>query len=132
MDHLLDSSALLAYLLDEPGAQLVADTLSRPAGINLLNWSEVLSYYALRGPKPRSVESRLAKQGLVFGLIELLLPEPSDALGAAELQMQHPDMGLSLADRFCLAMGKRLKIAVLTADRSWSKLPPSLSIKCIR
>jgi ribonuclease VapC len=40
-----------------------------------------------------------------------------DALVAARLW--HPKTPLSLGDRLCLALGERMGVSVLTADRAW-------------
>lgn len=45
----------------------------------------------------------------------------ADAEAAAELWQ--PGSGLSLADRLCIALGRRLKAEVLTADSAWSGMP---------
>jgi PIN domain nuclease of toxin-antitoxin system len=44
----LDASALLAYLRDEPGAGLVADAIARGTTISSVNLAEVLAITADR------------------------------------------------------------------------------------
>jgi ribonuclease VapC len=39
----LDASAFLAYLRDEPGAEIVENTLINGCYISIINWVEVLS-----------------------------------------------------------------------------------------
>ena len=41
-------------------------------------------------------------------------------------------LGLSLADRACLALGQRLNLPVYTADRVWAQLQLSIPIHLIR
>jgi PIN domain nuclease of toxin-antitoxin system len=132
MQQILDSSALLAYLLDETGAKVVEKALSSPSLISLINWAEILTFYAARGIGPELTEARLIQQGLLFGLVELVLPVEVDARNAADIYMNYPNLGLSLADRFCLATARRLGIPVLTADKAWTKLPKEFSVRCIR
>ena len=40
--------------------------------------------------------------------------------------------GLSLGDRACLALARRLDVPVLTADRSWADLDIGVEIRLIR
>lgn len=40
--------------------------------------------------------------------------------------------GLSLADRACLALAKRLDIPALTADRDWADLNLGIAVQLIR
>ena len=37
-------------------------------------------------------------------------------------------IGLSLGDRFCLALARRTGLAALTADRAWSEVAEALGI----
>lgn len=37
--------------------------------------------------------------------------------------------GLSLGDRFCLALGRRLRAPVLTADRQWALIADDVGVK---
>jgi len=48
----LDASALLAYLRDDPGAELVADAISMGVVISAVNVAEVLSRAIDRGADP--------------------------------------------------------------------------------
>ena len=50
-----------------------------------------------------------------------------DAETAATLWQDHPT--LSLGDRLCLALGHRLAVPVLTADRAWGNQPPIIQIR---
>jgi ribonuclease VapC len=40
--------------------------------------------------------------------------------------------GLSLADRACLALAKRLDIPIVTADRDWADLNLGITLQLIR
>jgi ribonuclease VapC len=54
----LDASALLAYLNEEPGAEAVEEALARAACIGAANWAEVLSKAAENGVDPEVLHSR--------------------------------------------------------------------------
>lgn len=115
----LDASALLAYLQGEPGSEEVEKALDH-AAISTVNLAEVLTI-ALhrRGESP----SRLAPQLIALG-IQPFDFNVEDAAEAAELWTKTKAQGLSLGDRACLALGKRLRAKVLSAERErdWRKL----------
>jgi PIN domain nuclease of toxin-antitoxin system len=56
----------------------------------------------------------------------------ADAEIAASLYQPSAQLGLSLADRACLALGKRLDVRVMTADRVWAQLSIGVEIVLIR
>jgi ribonuclease VapC len=118
----LDASALLAYLQDEPGADLVEAALGARAAISSANWAEVLSKLAEVGQKPEAVGERLTEAGL---LGTALLIVPLDEPAAVEIGRLRPltrSSGLGLGDRACLALGLELGVPVITTDRVWSTL----------
>jgi PIN domain nuclease of toxin-antitoxin system len=120
MRHVLDASALLAYLFGEPGDDVVADAISRGANASTVNVAEVLSVVASRGGDPADVAARLTRAGV---LGEAIAVEPftlADAAEAARLRPLTRDHGLSLADRACIALARRLGLPALTADRTWA------------
>ncbi len=54
------------------------------------------------------------------------------ALDAGALRAGTRHLGLSLGDRFCLALGRRAGLPVYTADRAWLALAGSMDIRLIR
>jgi len=108
----LDASALLAFLKDEPGADVVRKLLDEGASCASINWSEVVQKLRFAG----------ADWTLAAALLDSwsLTVEPvtrGDAEWAAERWKRSEN--LSLADRLCLALGARLDVEVYTADREW-------------
>jgi PIN domain nuclease of toxin-antitoxin system len=128
----LDASALLAFLHDEPGADLVGEALVAGASISAVNWAEVLSKLADRGQEPETVAQDLENQGILGPA--LIVHEVDEILARriAELRPQTRALGLSLGDRACLALAGRLGLGVLTADRDWMDLDLGLDIRLIR
>ncbi len=128
----LDASALLAYLNEEPGAAMVERALARDAVISAVNWAEVLSKVAETGLDPDLLETELEQQGLLGQSlkVEPLLPEDSTQI--AHLRPKTRSLGLSLGDRACLALGLRLSIPVLTTDRAWEKVQLDVEIRVVR
>ncbi|HET7923050.1 MAG TPA: type II toxin-antitoxin system VapC family toxin [Gammaproteobacteria bacterium] len=112
---LLDASALLALLENEPGAAEVAAALPH-AQVSAVNLAEVTAKLMEHGWS----KSDIAK---LHGLGLEIVPFTQDmALQAGELSPQTRRFGLSLGDRACLATalvsGTR---KVLTADTAWTK-----------
>lgn len=128
----LDASALLAYLRNEPGADHVRESLPQVAAISAVNWAEVLSKLADYGSDPRHE----ARQILEFGpLAKVLLVLPLDEPLAREIGHFRPltrTAGLSLGDRACLALARRLGVPALTADRRWASLKLGVKVRAIR
>jgi PIN domain nuclease of toxin-antitoxin system len=110
---ILDVSAILAFLLAEPGQERVATALLEDATMTTVNFAEVATKYVLRGAKERA-------RTLAERLPVTLIPVDQDlALRAALMADLTRPAGLSLGDRVCLALGQRTGQTVLTADRAW-------------
>jgi ribonuclease VapC len=129
---LLDASALLAYLGNETGADLVADAIAGGASISTVNLAEALSTLATRGTDPADVVYKLTERGLLGGAITVEPFTTADATEAARLRPLTRGAGLSLADRACLAVARRLAAAVLTADQAWGGLGLDVEVFSIR
>jgi len=124
----LDASALLAFLQGEPGAAEVAPLIGH-ARVSAVNWSEVVQKSLAHGVALARVERRLLALGLVI--------EPftaADGSLAAELWAVTRTAGLSLADRACLALARRLGLKAMTTDAAWAPLaaPAGVSVSVIR
>jgi ribonuclease VapC len=128
----LDASALLAYLGDEPGADVVADAIAGGATISTVNLGEALSTLAARGSDPADVASGLTDRGLLDGAIAVEPFTTTDAIEVARLRPLTYSAGLSLADRACLALARRLSTPVLTADQAWAGLTLDVDVRPIR
>jgi PIN domain nuclease of toxin-antitoxin system len=113
----LDASALLALLNRERGQERVYDALAGHPVISTVNLSEVIAKLADRGmPEPviREVLEPLALEVVEF--------DAADAYEAGLMRPVTRELGLSLGDRACLAVGRLLGVPVLTADAIWSRL----------
>lgn len=116
----LDASAVLALLNDEPGADAVAEHLAAgDAVVSAVNFTEIMGKVFERGVPEADAAAlwrRLA--------IDIEPVTASVALRAALLRPQTRALGLSLGDRCCLALAQELGGAtVVTADRAWKALP---------
>ena len=122
----LDASALLALLNKEPGHEEVAQTMP-DAAISAINLSEVAAKLAESGMPEEVI--REALEGLAMEVHDF---GRDSAFQTAMLRPSTRPKGLSLADRACLALGRRLDIPVLTADRAWEGLDLEVEVRLIR
>jgi len=122
----LDASAVLAYLQQEPGREVVAN-LFAGAAISSVNWSEVIQKSMARGQDVAGLLDVLSALGL-----RVVSFTVEDAEAAALLWPATRALGLSLGDRACLTLGLQRRCPVFTADRSWRQLSMDLEIRMIR
>jgi PIN domain nuclease of toxin-antitoxin system len=122
----LDSSALLAVLLQERGAERVEPHLTT-ALISTVNLSEVVAAGVERGLLLETVLSVLTRLSM-----EIIPFDADQAYVAASLRPATRKIGLSLGDRACLALGLRHGVPVLTADQLWSKADVGVKVEVIR
>ena len=122
----LDASALLASVHQEPGAEVVREHLE-DAVISAVNWAEVVQKALARGADVQRMRAD------IDALRVLIVPFDADAAeAAAGLWTETRGAGLSLADRCCLGLARRLGIPALTADRAWALLAINVDIRVIR
>ena len=137
MTAVLDASAVLAYLKNEPGAQAVQTVLASGALISAVNWAEVLARLAAGGVSPDDPGIRLLVEagGAPATSSAPLSVRPFDESAAREtVRIKRASSGapLSLSDRACLALGREAKLPVLTTDRAWRTLKLKVKIVLVR
>jgi PIN domain nuclease of toxin-antitoxin system len=126
-DFILDASALLAYVKNEPGGEAVQRRLGGDTAISAVNLAEVVSKLIDAGWTEESIRGTFAAtqaQRVTF--------EPLDAYVTGLLRERTTHRGLSLADRACLALALRLGVPALTADRSWADLDVGVEVIVVR
>jgi PIN domain nuclease of toxin-antitoxin system len=128
----LDASALLAYLREEPGADTVADTIAEGAVMSAVNVAEVLSRSADRGADPVELAATLAAGGLLDGAVTVEPFTTADAIDTARLRPLTRAAGLSFGDRACLALARRLSSPAVTADTAWQGTSHGVELHQIR
>lgn len=124
MSIILDASAILAFLNGEPGGDTVG--LALQAGdccVTAANHCEVVTKALDRGVEVSALMQLLAQ--LDYTVIDVTA---EDGMVAGLMRPSTRALGLSLGDRLCLAAAKRLHAPVLTADRPWLGLAPSLGL----
>ncbi len=122
----LDSSAILAVLNNEPGADAVEEMLD-DALVSTVNYAEVVAKLVERGSTSAQAQSALRSIALTTSDFDILLAQRTGALRAETIRR-----GLSLGDRACLALAEREGVPALTGDRTWVGAVSGVEIRLIR
>jgi ribonuclease VapC len=122
----LDASAVLAMLQAEAGGESVEQHLSRSA-ISSVNWSEVVQKASEHGVATQNLRTDLEALGL-----DVVPFSAAQAERAASLREPTRPLGLSLADRACLALALERSSPAFTTDRAWSALALEIEIRVLR
>jgi PIN domain nuclease of toxin-antitoxin system len=122
----LDASALLCLLNDEPGADRVVDVLTRSI-TGTASLAEVVSKLRDRGSPLDEVREALG--GLHLDVRSLT---PAQALIVGDLRPATKALGLSLGDRACLALAIDLQAEMLTTDAPLASADVGITITNVR
>jgi ribonuclease VapC len=122
MTVVLDASAMLAALLDEPGGDVVAAALDR-AVISAVNVGEVAAKLA------RGADAALVRASLGAALPLVVAADRELAFEAGLIEPATRAAGLSFGGRFCLTLARRLGCPALTADRAWRKIAGAVGVE---
>ena len=123
----LDASAILAFLYEEPGAEKLTHELLAEARVSTVNVAEAATKLIQGGDDPSAVWRDLE---FFFPAAESFTVE--QARTASKLVLLTRALGLSLGDRACLALAISLKAPVWTTDRSWKKLNIGVPVHLMR
>ena len=127
-DVVLDSSAVLALVYDEPGGKKVRAAIVSTlysVSISAVNWCEVLTKLGQKSSimTPEKLAAVLPGVNIVpFGQVEAEL--------TSKLAKSCPS--LSLGDRACLALAKDIDAAAWTGDRIWKQFKLDVAGELIR
>lgn len=114
--NVLDASAVLAVLNGEPGEKKVIPLLTESA-VSSVNLTEVGAKLLEAGMEEASAQIAVS----VLGIGEIVDFTEDSAWEAAQLRPLTKQYGLSLGDRACLALARKLNVPAVTADKEWSK-----------
>jgi PIN domain nuclease of toxin-antitoxin system len=122
-EAVLDASALLVLLKDEAGAGKVADAIAK-SRMASVNYAEVVSHFIHAGMPAGEVDAML--HPLPMTIVEA---DQGLATIAGRLRAVTAEAGLSLGDRFCLALALRDGLPALTADKTWRTIADAAGVK---
>ena len=125
-DFVLDASALLAVIQAERGSERVAEVLDR-AAISAIDLAEVVGRLADLGLPGETIRRQLER--LDLGVVAV---DEDLAYAAGLLRPAARELGLSLGDRVCIALARRLGAVALTADRAWTRLDLGVPVELVR
>ena len=121
-EHVIDTSAAVAYLLNEPGGEAVAPFLAS-ALLSSVNLTEVVTRLVRGGHDPMRVHYLGCR----------IVDHDTDlADRAGRLWPATAHLGLSLGDRACLALALREGLPILTGDRPWARPDIGVDVRLIR
>ena len=123
--YVLDASAILALLLDEPGADEVKARLNDSL-MSAVNLAEVVSHYAKLGADRRDIEQMLRPLPVRWVPLDAALSHDAGMLRPITLPG-----GLSLGDRCCLALAKREGVPALTVERRWPAIASAAGVTVV-
>ena len=121
--YVLDASALLAVLGDEPGAERIRAALA-DARIGAVNLAEVVGKLQDRGVPDQAIDDILLDLDL-----KVVPFDAEQAVQAGKLRAATKAAGLSLGDRACLALAGATSCVALTTDQGWTKLELDVTIE---
>jgi ribonuclease VapC len=131
--NIIDASAILAYLREEKGQDMVEGALAAgPSWVTTVNYCEVLGKLCEKGMPLEEAQVALNELGLNLMDFDVEL-----ARYAAGMRVRTMPIGASLGDRACLALAERAiqtqsSVLVYTAEQSWTKIKWPFKIVLIR
>jgi PIN domain nuclease of toxin-antitoxin system len=125
-NYVLDASAILAFLNEEPGAEQVAKVINN-AVVSAVNMSEVIT---------KLIDAGMPEEEITLVLdylsCDIRAYDIDDAWDTAKLRTLTRQKGLSLGDRACIGLAGKLGMIAITTDKSWKDLQLDVTIELIR
>ncbi len=121
----LDSSAVLAVINQEDGADLVRLLIDQ-AMISAVNVAEVHTKLTEYG------DETIQKGRALLDLLHVVPFDTAQARRTGELRPLTRSAGLSLGDRACIALGVELDAEVYTCEGDWARVDLPCTLRIIR
>lgn len=126
MTRAIDTSVIMAILLEEPGREIAAQMV--PSGLlSSVNLAEILTKCMERGLPADLAEDYIRGSGM-----DIVAFTSEMAQLSSELFRVARKGVLSLGDRACIATAATLNATVVTADRVWADLDLPCPVELIR
>lgn len=125
-DVVLDASALLAMLKGERGATKVASAIAG-ARMSAVNYAEVVSHFIFAGMPESEVDAMLDQLPITIVPADLAVSKIAGRLRAITATA-----GLSLGDRYCLALAYRDNLPAWTSDKNWNLIASEAGVKVVQ
>ena len=119
----IDSSAVLAVLRNEKGADVAIDMMQHGV-ISAINLGEVVQVQLRDGISRTEIEQAMDEWDIPVVNVDAEL-----AYMAAEMRATALVKGMSQADCICLALAKREGVAALTGDRKWAGIADAIGVE---
>lgn len=125
-DYVLDASAVLAVIQEEPGAERIEAHLDTGC-ISAVNLAEIVGKLQDRGLDDSEINELIALLDLDTRILD-----KEGAVFLGKLRQTTKVAGLSLGDRACLALAHSLGATAITMDRAWKDLDVGVTIEVAR
>ena len=125
-DYVLDASAVLAVIQEEPGAERIEAHLDTGC-ISAVNLAEIVGKLQDRGLGDNEIDELIALLDLDTRILD-----KEGAVFMGKLRQTTKLAGLSLGDRACLALAHSLGATAITMDRAWKSLDIGVAIQVAR
>ena len=112
-------------LRGEPGADQVAGAIGA-SRMSVFNYAEVMSHFVRLGMPLAEVDAMLDPLP-----VALVPADKALAHDAGGLRAITAEAGLSLGDRFCLALARREGLPAWTADRAWAAIAEAAGVEVV-
>ncbi|MCG8273942.1 type II toxin-antitoxin system VapC family toxin [Aquamicrobium sp. NLF2-7] len=120
----IDTSAVMAFLNDEIGADQAEQWLDQGAAISGLCVQETMANLVRRDVDRQSAVEVIEALGLEVHPLDFDL-----AIDAGDLITSTRSKGLSHGDRACLALARKLRLPAVTADTAWSSVAEDVEVE---
>jgi ribonuclease VapC len=125
-EFVLDASALIAMLKQEKGAVKVSKAIAA-ARMSAVNYAEVVSHFAYLGMPAPAIDAMLDPLP-----IAIVPADHATSRIAGRLRAVTASAGLSLGDRYCLALAHRDGLPAWTSDTHWNLVAGDAGVKIVQ